>query len=101
MVWFSPLNESAGGASGESAPSVCQCPTHPRRKKRMLSKSQRTQLIEVAQAARLSAYAPYSHYLVGAALLSKSGKTYSGANVENAAYPDSICAERVAIFKAA
>jgi len=66
----------------------------------MLSKSQRNQLIEVAQAARLSAYAPYSNYQVGAALLTKSGKTYSGANVENAAYPDSVCAERVAIFKA-
>ncbi|MGH2582888.1 MAG: cytidine deaminase [Anaerolineales bacterium] len=60
----------------------------------------REKLIEAAQKARLSAYAPYSKYLVGAALLTKSGKVYTGANVENAAYPDSICAERVAIFKA-
>ncbi|MEX1071961.1 MAG: cytidine deaminase [Anaerolineales bacterium] len=66
----------------------------------MLSKSQRTELVQAAKKARLSAYAPYSKYHVGAALLTKSGKVYSGANVENAAYPDSICAERVAIFKA-
>jgi cytidine deaminase len=57
-------------------------------------------LIKAAQKARLSAYAPYSKYRVGAALLTKGGKTYLGANVENAAYPDSICAERVAMFKA-
>jgi cytidine deaminase len=57
-------------------------------------------LIEAAQKARLSAYAPYSKYPVGAALQTKSGRIYTGANVENAAYPDSICAERVAIFKA-
>lgn len=60
----------------------------------------RKTLIEAAQKARLSAYAPYSKYLVGAALRTKSQKIYTGANVENAAYPDSICAERVAIFKA-
>lgn len=46
------------------------------------------------------AYAPYSHYKVGAAALASSGKIYSGVNVENAAYPSGICAERVAIFKA-
>jgi cytidine deaminase len=66
----------------------------------MLTEAQREALLEAAQRARLSAYAPYSKYRVGAALLSTSGKLYSGANVENAAYPDSICAERVAIFKA-
>ncbi len=60
----------------------------------------KAELIKAAQKARLSAYAPYSQYRVGAALLTKSGKTYLGANVENAAYPDSICAERVAMFKA-
>jgi len=46
------------------------------------------------------AYAPYSNYPVGAALATASGKVYTGANVESAAYPTSMCAERVAIFKA-
>lgn len=46
------------------------------------------------------AYAPYSDYKVGAALLTKSGKLYTGCNIENAAYSPSVCAERVAIFKA-
>lgn len=66
----------------------------------MLSKDQRSELLKAAKKAQASAYAPYSNYPVGAALLSASGKVYLGANVENAAYPDSICAERVAIFKA-
>jgi cytidine deaminase len=66
----------------------------------MLSKPQRSELIEKAKKARGSAYAPYSNYHVGAALLTKSGKVYLGGNVENAAYPTSICAERVAVFKA-
>lgn len=57
-------------------------------------------LIKAAQEARHHAYAPYSHYLVGAALLTKSGRIYTGVNVENAAYPTGICAERVAIFTA-
>ncbi len=57
-------------------------------------------LIEAAEAARLHAYAPYSHYPVGAALRTKTGRIYTGVNVENAAYPDGICAERVAVFKA-
>lgn len=57
-------------------------------------------LIEVAGAARRWAYAPYSNYRVGAALLTASGRIYDGVNVENAAYPTSICAERVAVFKA-
>lgn len=57
-------------------------------------------LIETAEAARHHAYAPYSQYPVGAALRTKSGRIYTGVNVENAAYPDGICAERVAVFKA-
>src|SRR5574341_878427 len=58
------------------------------------------QLIELANEARRRAYAPYSNYRVGAALRTKTGKVYTGVNVENAAYPTSICAERVAVFKA-
>ena len=54
----------------------------------------------MASDAGQNAYAPYSDYAVGAALLAKSGKIYSGINIENAAYPTSICAERVALFKA-
>lgn len=57
-------------------------------------------LIEEAIKARENAYAPYSKFNVGAALLTKSGKIYTGCNIGNAAYPLSICAERVAIFKA-
>jgi cytidine deaminase len=60
----------------------------------------RQQLVEKAVQARRWAYAPYSHYAVGAALLTESGKVYDGVNVENAAYPTTICAERVAVFKA-
>jgi cytidine deaminase len=60
----------------------------------------RTNLIARATEVREKAYTPYSNYKVGAALLTASGKYYSGCNIENAAYPDSICAERVAVFKA-
>ncbi len=60
----------------------------------------RQTLIERALAVRRWAYAPYSHYHVGAALLADSGKIYDGVNVENAAYGSSICAERAALVKA-
>jgi len=60
----------------------------------------RHQLINLALQARQWAYAPYSHYTVGAVVLTDSGKIYDGVNIENAAYPAGICAERVAIFKA-
>lgn len=66
----------------------------------MLTDELREKLIQSAVEARHWAYAPYSRYRVGAALLTSSGKIYDGVNVENAAYPDSICAERVAVFKA-
>ena len=58
------------------------------------------QLMEVARKAMKMAYAPYSKFKVGAAVLAKSGKVYVGCNIENASYGLSICAERVAIFKA-
>jgi cytidine deaminase len=58
------------------------------------------ELIELATLARQQAYAPYSQYAVGAALVSTTGKVYTGCNVENAVYSLTICAERVAVFKA-
>lgn len=61
---------------------------------------QRELLIETARQVRKWAYAPYSHYTVGAALLTASGKIYDGVNVENAVFPLTICAERTAVFKA-
>jgi cytidine deaminase len=57
-------------------------------------------LIKLAKEAMGRAYAPYSGYKVGAALLTKSGKVYQGCNIENSAYSPSNCAERTAIFKA-
>ncbi len=58
------------------------------------------ELMKLAQKARENAYAPYSNFLVGAALLGKSGRIYTGCNVENAAYGPTLCAERVAFGKA-
>ena len=65
-----------------------------------LEPEQREALIQAALHVRRWAYAPYSHYAVGAAILTASGRMYDGVNVENAAYPSGICAERVAVFKA-
>ena len=58
------------------------------------------ELIQEAKIARERAYTPYSHFKVGAALLTKSGKVYHGCNIENAAYTPTNCAERTAFFKA-
>ena len=58
------------------------------------------ELIKEAVAAKEMAYAPYSHFRVGAALLAKSGKVYRGCNIENVAFTPTNCAERTAFFKA-
>jgi cytidine deaminase len=58
------------------------------------------QLVQVALDTRLNAVAPYSNFKVGAALLTSEGKVYTGCNVENATYGLSVCAERVALWKA-
>lgn len=57
-------------------------------------------LIDLANEARQRAYVPYSKYRVGAALRTKSGRVFTGVNVESAAYPTTMCAERVAVYKA-
>lgn len=59
-----------------------------------------SELAEVALKARQNSYSPYSGYAVGAALLGKSGRVYTGCNIENAAFSPTVCAERVAFFKA-
>ena len=58
------------------------------------------ELMQLAVQARKASYSPYSNFKVGAALLTKSGKTYLGCNIENAAYTPTNCAERTAMFKA-
>lgn len=65
-----------------------------------MSNELREQLVRRALEARRWSYSPYSHYAVGAALLTSSGRVYDGVNVENAAYSVTMCAERTAIFKA-
>ena len=75
-------------------------PLHSEQLQTKLSDETRHLLIGTAQQVRQRAYAPYSHYMVGAALLGANGEIYTGCNVENAAYPATICAERAALVKA-
>jgi cytidine deaminase len=65
-----------------------------------LTKQEKQALIDLANTARQRAYAPYSNYPVGASLRTKTGRIFTGVNVENASFPQTMCAERVAIFKA-
>ena len=66
----------------------------------MAAKSRVRTLVELAKRARLNAYSPYSGVKIGAAVLTSDGRTFSGANIENASYGLACCAERTAIFKA-
>lgn len=65
-----------------------------------MERGQAQALIRAAFAARRFAYTPYSHFQVGAALRTASGKVYTGCNIENAAFTPTVCAERTALFKA-
>jgi cytidine deaminase len=60
----------------------------------------RKQLINTAMEAKKYSYSPFSHFKVGSALLCKNGKVFTGTNIENSSYSLTMCAERIAIFKA-
>lgn len=65
-----------------------------------LKQEEKVDLVKIASDVRKWAYVPYSNYQVGAAVLTDSGRIYDGVNIENAAFPVTVCAERTAIFKA-
>ena len=65
-----------------------------------LTDQEKQALVDLANTARERAYVPYSGYRVGSSLRTRSGRIFTGVNVENAAYPQTMCAERVAMFKA-
>ena len=71
-----------------------------RQNRNKMNDKEKQELIQRALEARQMAYAPYSRYLVGAALLTEDGSLYQGGNIENASYGATNCAERTAIFKA-
>jgi cytidine deaminase len=71
-----------------------------RKKIMSLTEQDKQNLIDLANKARQHAYVPYSNYPVGSSLRTRSGRIFTGVNVENAAYPQTMCAERVAIYKA-
>lgn len=58
------------------------------------------ELVSLAKKELKNSYSPYSGFKIAAALITKSGKVYTGANIENSSYPATVCAERVALFKA-
>jgi cytidine deaminase len=66
----------------------------------ILTNQDKQSLVDLANTARQRAYVPYSNYPVGSSLRTKTGRIFTGVNVENAAYPQTMCAERIAIFKA-
>ena len=66
----------------------------------MVDQATIARLVEAARLARQAAYAPYSHFAVGAAILTRSGQVVTGCNIENASFGLTVCAERVAIWKA-
>lgn len=65
-----------------------------------LTDKQYKELVSAAKVARGGSYSPFSHFAVGAALLTKDGKVYTGCNIENSSYSATVCAERVAFFTA-
>ena len=67
---------------------------------KQLTQQEMDLLLDKAQEAREHSYAPYSHYRVGAALMTADGQIYQGCNIENAGFTPTICAERTAFFKA-
>lgn len=71
--------------------------THPNPPRDAITDAQNQALLAAARAAQLKAYAPYSHYQVGAAVLDDQGRIHAGCNVENAAYPEGVCAEAAAL----
>ena len=66
----------------------------------MIDTEMKTKLLEDAVKAAKNSYSPYSHFAVGAAVLTKGGNIYLGANIENVSYGGTVCAERVAVWKA-
>jgi len=66
----------------------------------MIDTEMKTKLLAAAVKAAKNSYSPYSHFAVGAAILTKSGNIYLGTNIENVSYGGTVCAERVAVWKA-